>query len=143
MSSTQTADAADVRTDRPGVNPLGRITIDDSVVAKIAARAAAEVPDAGAAAPRVLGRSVSAVPIGVRHTDLDGLPKTTVDVDESVARIQLTLSVRWPASVAAVTAAVRARVIERVTDLTGLAVNDVRITVSDLVTHLSPPPRVR
>lgn len=143
MTSTQTADPAAADPDRPGVNPLGRITIDDSVVVKIAARAAAEVPDAGAAAPRVLGRSVTGVPIGVRHTDLDGLPRTTVDVDESVARIQLTLSVRWPASVADVTAAVRSRVIERVGDLTGLRVDDVRITVSDLVTHLNPPPRVR
>ena len=35
------------------------ITINDRVVEKMAARAAAEIPDAGAAAPRVLGRSVT------------------------------------------------------------------------------------
>jgi hypothetical protein len=43
----------------PGRNELGTITISTQVVAKLAAQAAAEIPDAGAAAPRVLGRSVS------------------------------------------------------------------------------------
>ena len=41
-----------------GRNELGAITIDDSVVAKIASRAAAEEPDAGAAAPRLLRKSL-------------------------------------------------------------------------------------
>jgi len=39
-----------------GRNELGRITVADHVVTKIAAQAAAENPDAGAAAVRVLGK---------------------------------------------------------------------------------------
>jgi len=36
----------------------GRIVIGDGVVAKLASRAVLEVPDAGGAAPRLLGRTV-------------------------------------------------------------------------------------
>ena len=45
---------------RAGRNELGTISIADGVVSKIAARAAAENPDAGAAAARMLGRAVPA-----------------------------------------------------------------------------------
>ena len=67
---------------RAGRNELGTISIADSVVTKIAARAAVENPDAGAAVARMLGRAVpGAGHLGVRGTDLDALPKTTVEVD--------------------------------------------------------------
>jgi hypothetical protein len=50
-----------------GRTELGMIGINDRVVEKMAARAAAEIPDAGAAAPRVLGRSVTgAAALGTR-----------------------------------------------------------------------------
>jgi uncharacterized alkaline shock family protein YloU len=125
---------------RPGRTELGTISVGDSVVAKIAARAAMEVPDAGAAAMRVLGHSMpGAGYLGVRGTDLDGLPKTSADVDGTKTFIAMDISVRWPASVADVTARVRSRVQQRVGELTGLSVNEVRITVADLVTHVSPP----
>ena len=52
-AGTQAAPAA-----RAGRNELGTISIADGVVTKIAARAAAENPDAGAAAARMLGRAV-------------------------------------------------------------------------------------
>ena len=62
---------------RAGRNELGTISIADGVVSKIAARAAAENPDAGAAAARMLGRAVpGAGHLGVRGTDLQALPKT-------------------------------------------------------------------
>ena len=93
---------------RAGRNELGTISIADGAVTKIAARAAAENPDAGAAAARMLGRVVpGAGHLGVRGTDLQGLPKTSVDVDGSKAFVTLELSVRWPASVPDVTAQVR------------------------------------
>jgi hypothetical protein len=41
-----------------GRNEFGTIVIRDDVVAKIAACAAAEIPDAGAAATRVTGRAI-------------------------------------------------------------------------------------
>jgi uncharacterized alkaline shock family protein YloU len=130
---------------RAGRNELGLISIADGVVTKIAARAAAENPDAGAAVARMLGRAVpgaSRLP-GVRGTDLDALPKTTVDVDGSKAFVTLELSVRWPASVPEVTEQVRDHVRSWVKDLAGLDVAEVHIVVADLATDIVPPPRVR
>lgn len=126
-----------------GRNELGVITINDSVVTKIAARAAAEVPDAGAAAPRLLGKSLAgASPLGLRATSLTELPKSSAYVDGSMVFVDLSISVRWPYSIPAVTQAVRDRVRNRVTELTGLHVAEVTIEVTDLVTHLPPAPRV-
>lgn len=125
-----------------GRNELGTITIGDSVLAKLAAQAAVEIPDAGAAAPRLLGRSLSgAGGLGVRATSLTGLPKASAHVDGSIALIRLEISVRWPASVPAVTAAVRDHVRARLTTLTGLQVPEVTIEVTDLVTASDQPVR--
>jgi uncharacterized alkaline shock family protein YloU len=127
-----------------GKTDLGMISIADGVVTKIAARAATEIPDAGAAAPRVLGRSMTGVgALGIRQSDLSGLPKTTVRVDGRVALIEISLSVRWPAPIAETTAQVRDRVRTRVQELTGLHVAEITITVTDLVTRLAPKARVR
>ena len=129
---------------RAGRNELGTISIADQVVTKIAATAAAENPDAGAAVARVAGRAVpGAGRMGVRGTDLDALPKTTVEVDGSKAFVHLEISVRWPASVPEVTGRVRRHVRDRVGELTGLQVEEVDIVVSDLATDVTPPPRVR
>jgi uncharacterized alkaline shock family protein YloU len=129
---------------RAGRTELGLITINDRVVAKMAARAATEIPDAGAAAPRVMGRSVTgAAVVGARTTSLTGLPKASADVDGSVVTLDLSISVRWPASVPAVASAVRERVCSRVSGLTGLTVAEVSISVTDLVTRLPGPARVR
>src|SRR6478609_11749333 len=105
----------------PAVGPteLGRIHVGDRVVEKIAARAAVEIPDAGGAAPRLLGRSVTGTgALGVRQTSLQALPRVSVDVDGSTVVVDLSVSVRWPASIPAVTAAVRRRVAARVHELT-------------------------
>jgi uncharacterized alkaline shock family protein YloU len=128
---------------RAGRNELGTISIADSVVTKIAARAAVENPDAGAAVARMLGRAVpGAGHLGVRGTNLDALPKTTVEVDGSKAFVNLEISVRWPASVNEVSQQVRRHVEDRVQELTGLQVDEVHIVVSDLATDITPPPRV-
>ena len=129
---------------RAGRNDLGMITIADQVVIKIAACAAAEHPDAGAAAIRMLGRAVpGAGRLGARDTDLGALPKTTVEVDGSKAFVSLEICVRWPASVREVTGQVRRHVRDRVAELTGLQVDEVHIVVSDLATDITLPPRVR
>jgi uncharacterized alkaline shock family protein YloU len=130
------------RAPRAGRGELGTITISESVVAKLAAQAAMEIPDAGAAAPRLLGRSLSgAGSLGVRPTSLTALPKASAHVDGSLALIRLEISVRWPASVPAVTTAVREHVRTWVAELTGLIVAEVTIGVSDLVTELPTPAR--
>jgi uncharacterized alkaline shock family protein YloU len=127
-----------------GRTELGRIAVADNVVTKIAAQAAAEGPDAGAAVARVLGHAVpGAGYIGIRGTDLDALPKTTVQVDGSKAYVSLEIAVRWPASVAEVTGQVRRHVRERVRELAGLEVDEVHIVVSSLATDIAAPPRVR
>jgi uncharacterized alkaline shock family protein YloU len=137
------ADQGDRADAVPGRSELGTITISTRVVEKLAARAAVEVPDAGAAAPRIMGRSMSGPrALGARQTSLTGLPKTTADVDGSRAMLDLAISVRWPASVPAVARAVREHVSSRVTELTGLIVTEVAISVTDLATSLPAPARV-
>jgi uncharacterized alkaline shock family protein YloU len=126
----------------PGRTSLGLITLNDRVVEKVAACAAAEVPDAGSSAPRVLGRSLAGA-LGTRKTSLSGLPKVSADVDGSTVALDLSISVRWPASVPAVTSAVREQVRRRVRALTGMTVLEVDISVTDLVTRLDKPARVR
>jgi uncharacterized alkaline shock family protein YloU len=139
-----TASAEDTPARLAGCTELGRITVADGVVTKIAAMAAAENPDAGAAVARVLGRAVpGAGHLGVRGTDLSALPRTRVEVDGSKAFVTLEMAVRWPASVPAVTAQVRRHVRERIRELAGLEADEVHIVVSDLATDITPPPRVR
>jgi uncharacterized alkaline shock family protein YloU len=138
---TSTAIQPAVPASGPGRNELGMISINDRVVEKMAAGAAIEVPDAGAAASRFLGRSMAgASALGARQTSLTALPKASADVDGSVVILDLSISVRWPASVPAVTSAVREHVRCRVTELTGLTVAEVSISVTDLVTRLPRGP---
>ena len=127
-----------------GATEHGRISISDTVVSKIAARAAAENPDVGAPATRLLGLNVPGVAgVGGRHSDLDGLPKTSIEVDGTQAFIDLEISVRWPRSVGEVTHSLRAHVRDRVHAMTGLDVKEITVTVADLVTDIPAPPRVR
>jgi uncharacterized alkaline shock family protein YloU len=127
-----------------GRTELGTISITDQAVTKIAAQVAAENPDAGAATVRMLGRAVpGAGNLGVRGTDLDALPKTTVEVDGAKAYVNLEISVRWPASIRTVTEQLRGHVRDRLAVLAGLDVDEVDIVVADLATDITPPPRVR
>jgi uncharacterized alkaline shock family protein YloU len=127
-----------------GETELGRITISDQVVGKIAAQAVLEIPDAGGAAPRVFGRSMpGAGRLGIRRTALSEAPKATADIDGRLAYLDLVISTRWPASVSQVTEQVRDHIRARVHALTGLTVDEVRITVAGLITDVTPATRVR
>lgn len=135
-STTRSPDAARQSPPQSANAVSGRVHVSDTVVAKIAAQAATELSDVGAAARRVLGRTmVGAGRLGIRGSDLDHLPKTSADVDGQRAFVDMTIAVRWPASVAAVTSSLREHVRDRVEHLTGLSVADVRITVADLITE--------
>lgn len=126
----------------PGRNAHGTININDSVVAKLAARATLDNSNAGAAASTVLGLTLpGAGLLGTKDTDLDALPKCSATVDGAVATVELTISVRWPHSVAKVSSDVRDHVRSRVHELTGLKVTEVRIDVTELAT--TGPPRQR
>jgi uncharacterized alkaline shock family protein YloU len=122
----------------------GSIRIGGAVVAKLAARAALEIPDAGGAAPRVFGRSLpGAGHLGIRRTGLSVLPRASAQVDGQLAFIKLVVSVRWPANVTQVAAAVRAHVRDRVQALTDMTVTTVDIEVTALGTDLPSEPRVQ
>jgi uncharacterized alkaline shock family protein YloU len=121
---------------------IGSISFSNAAVAKLAARAAVELPDIGAAAPRLLGRTIAgAGRMGIPGTSLAGLPRTSAEVDGGDTFVELTISVRWPAPLPQVTAALARHLRERIHGLTGLAVADVRITVAALVAE-APARRV-
>lgn len=127
-----------------GRTELGTIRIDDRVVTKLAARVAADVPDAGGPGGRLLGHSVpGAGALGLRSGNLDALPAVDADVDGGIALLSVSMSIRWPASVAAVTDQVRSAIRARLGAWTGLRVADIDVTVTGLVTDIPPPPRVR
>jgi uncharacterized alkaline shock family protein YloU len=127
-------------TDHDPAEPSGSIVISDAVVAKLASRAVLEVPDAGGATPRMLGRTIpGAGHLGIRETSLTTAPKASAEVDGAIAHVEVVLSVRWPASIRRVTEQVRAHLRDRLYALTGLTIADVRITVTDLVTTDTPP----
>jgi hypothetical protein len=118
---------------------LGVVRVSDGAAAKLAARAAIEQPDVGGATPRLLGRTVpGAGHLGIRQTSLSALPATSAQVDGQSIFVDISVSVRWPASVPQVTAALRHHLRERLHTLTGLRVAEVRITVTDLVTEPAP-----
>ncbi len=127
-----------------GRTELGAIIISDSAVQDMAVLAAAEIPDAGGAAPRVLGRAVPGSGThGVRPASLTAPPKARARVDGSIVTLDLSMSVRWPASVPEVTNAVRDHVRARVSELTGLTVHEISISVTALVTGTPADARVR
>lgn len=128
-----------------GVTELGRISVTDSVVARLAARAALEVDDVGAAAPRLLGVDLSGGgldKLGVQSSEIGALPTASATVDGALAFVDLTVSVRYPASVRRVADAVRQQVRDRVGQLTGLDIVEVDITVPALVSEPARRPRV-
>ncbi|MCP2322935.1 putative alkaline shock family protein YloU [Hamadaea flava] len=102
--------------DRRDRRELGVIQIKENVVAKLAAYLATEVPDIG-------GRA-----------ELHRRPAVSARVDGGQAYLDVTASVRWPASVGQVTADLRQHLRTRVRELTGLEVGEIRIEVSDLIT---------
>ena len=107
---------------RVGANEWGRIDVGSNVVEKIAAQAAVEIPDAGGAAARLLGRQLpGAGHLGIRRSGLNTLPKVHADVDGQLGFLDVELSVRWPAPVGQVTEAVRQHLCRRVCRTGGTA----------------------
>lgn len=125
-----------------GASEWGRIDVEARVVEKIAARAAVEIPDAGGAAARLLGRTVpGSGRLGLRGSGLSTLPKVSAEVDGQLGFLDVELSVRWPAPVGRVTEDVRQHLYRRIGQLVGLQVREVNIEVVDLIGQ-TPPARV-
>jgi len=113
---------------RIGRNEFGRITVEPRAVERIAALAAAEVPDAGASTGRILG---------FRRSPGGRLPKVTAEVDGHLVFLDVELSVRWPTPVGRVTEQVRQHLFTQLRELVGLEVCEVNIEVVELVTESS------
>src|SRR5579875_1165997 len=101
----------------------GRTRIGETVVEKIAAAAAGEVAAVAGSRRRVLG-----VPYGQL-----GQVRVRATVRGSLVTAEVAAAVIYPAPLREVTRKVRARVTERVQELTGKHVGAVSVTVTALV----------
>ena len=113
----------------------GATIIAAGVFERIAARAAAEVPGVEGAVQTGAGRFLPWT---------TGSPaEASVDVDHDAMVLDLTFNVAYPQPVHQVTERVRHRVRERLAALTGRRVQEINITVPDLVRPERRPTRVR
>jgi uncharacterized alkaline shock family protein YloU len=109
----------------------GTTSIDDSVVAKIAALAAREVDGVAA-----LGGALSGALASVVGRIRGGEHRTAgvgVEVGSRQAAVDISCQMQYPASIHEVADSVRQNVIDRIESMTGLEVVEVNIAVSDLV----------
>ncbi len=144
MTAVTTRHAADPAAGTPedgGPPPAGTIHISKDVIAKVAAQAAGELPDVGGPAYG-LGHLPGADRLGGK-ADLSHRPKASAQIDGDRAYVDLVVSVRWPASLPEVTAALRDHVRARVEQVTGLRVDSVDIDVTDLIGASHTGARVR
>ena len=116
----------EVAAPHPAPGERGRTTIADRVVARVAARAVAEVEQTGGAARQLIG-------ITIGRQAGEGAARVHARTEGHLAMIEMRLSLAYPASVRALAREVRQHVIERVTSLTGYEVHHVDIEVTRLL----------
>jgi len=104
------------------VEKRGVTTVPAAVVARIAEQVASEHPRIGASAGGVLG-------VGARR-DFASRPAAECDLYGAVAVLRLDVGVAFPVDLAATCAGLRARVRERVEELTGLQVGRLDLEIS-------------
>ncbi len=116
-------------TPQEGGVAAGKTTIEDGVVAKIAGIAAREVTGVyalGGGAARVVG----AIRDALNSTDLaQGI---SVEVGEQQVAVDVTIVAEYPAPLQQVAGDVRAAVAKAMTELVGLEVAEVNVTVNDV-----------
>ncbi|MGH9094239.1 MAG: Asp23/Gls24 family envelope stress response protein [Acidimicrobiales bacterium] len=120
-------DGATLQTDR------GTTTIASSVVAKIAALAAQEIPGVqamGKSLTRTFGAIRSKVPGG--STSAANTQGVSVEVGQRQAAIDIDIVAYYGQSIVETADAIRANVIERIEGMTGLEVVEVNVIVDDL-----------
>lgn len=108
----------------------GVTSIEDAVVAKIAGMAAREVEGVSDLGGAISGALAGVV--GRIRGDEHRTAGVGVEVGTKQAAVDLSLSIRYPASIPTVTDGVRENVVERIESLTGLDVVEVNIVVVDL-----------
>ena len=114
----------------------GRLEIADRVVEKVAGHAVTLVPDASAAPRRVMGLNLGEARDESR-ADIDA------QVHGEVATVQARIAVRWPRSVPEVADAVRLRIGDEVSRITGVHVDHVDVDVTSMTTESPTQRRVR
>jgi uncharacterized alkaline shock family protein YloU len=135
--TTVEAAAAVVSDDRP----RGTIHITDDAVAKLAAYIAGEVPNIGQPT-RGIGRLPGGGVLGTGKANLSHRPAVSAHVDADRISVDVVASVRWPVSVPAATELLRQSLRQRLVELTGLQVDEVRVDVTDLIPASQPKARV-
>lgn len=132
------ADAPDLPTndhDRPPTGERGTTTIAPRVFERLAAMAAAEDPEVEGAVQTGVDRFLPWT---------EGSPaEAAADVEDEGVVLDLTFNVAYPQPVRQVTERVRRHVADRVRSLTGRQVQEINITVPDLVVPRRSRPRVR
>jgi uncharacterized alkaline shock family protein YloU len=108
----------------------GNTTISNAVVAQVAGMAAqeAEGVQLGSSTSRAVGGIVDSVTGGTGYAR-----GVTVEVGETEAAIDLSVIVEYGRSIPQISGAVRTNVMRRVENLVGLKVNEVNITVNDVL----------
>lgn len=114
----------------PGHDLPGRTTLADRAVERTATQAITELADVGGTAHRMLGDALNQSPE-------ERSAQVSATVDDTTAALHVRLSIAYPASVARTTEQVRAHLIRRLHELTGLVVTRVDITVTAL--YLTQP----
>lgn len=108
----------------------GVTSISEDVVAKVASIAAREVDGVESLGGTLSGALGSVV--GRIRGDEHKTNGVGVEVGTRQAAVDLSMTVRYPASITEVTGAVRQNVIDRIESMTGLEVVEVNIAVNDL-----------
>ena len=137
--------SAAVTTDQgvPGSQPVpgdpserGSLSVADRVVERVAGYAVSQVEAAMAAPRRVLGVNVG-----------DARPQESAHVHArvhgNVATIEAAIAVHWPASVRAVSDAVRDQIREDVARITGVRIEQVDLEIVSMSIPAAAPRRVR
>jgi uncharacterized alkaline shock family protein YloU len=112
----------------------GTTAISSSVVSQIAGIAAQEVEKVqmGGGATAAVGGFLQSVTSSVTSGGGNFSRGVSVEVGEEETAVDLTMAVEYGQSIPRITDAVRRNVINRVENLTGLRVNEVNITVTDV-----------
>jgi uncharacterized alkaline shock family protein YloU len=120
----------------PGRDLPGRTTLADRAVERTATQAITEIADVGGTTRWMLGDTLGG-PAEERSAQV------SATVDDTTASLHVRLSIAYPASVARTTQQVRSHLIQRLHELTGLAVTRVDITVTALYSTQPGRRRVR
>lgn len=113
----------------PGLVVQGKTVIDDSVVAKVAGIAVRDIPGVYALGGGV-ARMVGAVRDAVGNTDL--AQGVTVEVGETQVAADISLVAEYPVPLQELGDRVREAVAKAVTELVGMEIAEVNVTVSDV-----------